>query len=639
MLSALLEFESGLNRLGKEFVPRRIVWLINFDARGEFVQLNNALGEEGKGKEYRNCPFAGTAGQGKATSFLFEKWEVLLALNKKGEVASNRFEKQRYFLRLLRQASDSHPDIRLIADALSSVDGSGDVQPRLEVLERIKDAFIAQARAGKKKTNADLPVGETVSFAVDLRAILDQTEWHPWWLARRKEVPAASKKAGANAAQRRCIATGELASPAERHEAKIKGLMKYGGMAETSLAAFDKTAFQSYGLPFAANAAMSADTAGRYVAALNILIKNNSVDLGDAVAVYWFASALPNAEDDPIALAQAESGAEPNGFDGGHAARRLLESINKGERPDLLRNSYHTLLLSGYSARVMVRGYTTGRLPELVLSVSRWFKHLEIVSLSGDGRLARTYGLRSLLHSLLPEMKPGQRFENWIKPISGLSPYLWNCALQQSKLPGRLLVFLVQRMHQQWLDLADAENPANRNSNDSALLYSLVFRRMGLLKAFQNRNREDTHMKPHLNPEHPSVAYHCGRLLAALADLQRLALGDVGAGVVQRFYGAFSQTPAMYLGHLVRLSQKHMNKIESYSKEQEVTDLIAEIHGRIGDAAPRTLTLEEQSLFALGYYQQIASLRAERVSKGKKSDRLDAPALGVVAQSDLDLNP
>ena len=37
---------------------------------------------------------------------------------------------------------------------------------------------------------------------------------------------------------------------------------------------------------------------------------------------------------------------------------------------------------------------------------------------------------------------------------------------------------------------------------------------------------------------------------------------------------------------------------------------IAEIMTRLGDGAPRTLNLEGQGLFALGYYQQIAALRA-----------------------------
>jgi len=34
--------------------------------------------------------------------------------------------------------------------------------------------------------------------------------------------------------------------------------------------------------------------------------------------------------------------------------------------------------------------------------------------------------------------------------------------------------------------------------------------------------------------------------------------------------------------------------------------------GRLQDAIPRTLDLEQQSLFALGYYQQLADLRTKK---------------------------
>ena len=37
---------------------------------------------------------------------------------------------------------------------------------------------------------------------------------------------------------------------------------------------------------------------------------------------------------------------------------------------------------------------------------------------------------------------------------------------------------------------------------------------------------------------------------------------------------------------------------------------IAEVMGRLGDGVPRILDLEGQGLFALGYYQQLAALRA-----------------------------
>ena len=131
-------------------------------------------------------------------------------------------------------------------------------------------------------------------------------------------------------------------------------------------------------------------------------------------------------------------------------------------------------------------------------------------------------------------------------------------------------------------------------------------------------------MKPYLNPEHPSPAYQCGRLMAVLAALQHAALGDVGAGVVQRYYAAASATPALVFGRLVRTAQFHLNKVESGGLAHWYEDLIAEISSRVKDGMPATLTLEEQSLFALGYYQQIAALRTKRGDRqdedGKKGE-------------------
>lgn len=116
------------------------------------------------------------------------------------------------------------------------------------------------------------------------------------------------------------------------------------------------------------------------------------------------------------------------------------------------------------------------------------------------------------------------------------------------------------------------------------------------------------------NPNHPAAAYHCGGLLALLASLQRAALGDVGAGVVQRFYAAFSQTPGLVLGRLAANARNHLAKLEP-KLAWWYEERIAEIMSGLGDAAPRTLDLEGQGLFALGYYQKLAQLRA-----GKKSE-------------------
>ena len=48
---------------------------------------------------------------------------------------------------------------------------------------------------------------------------------------------------------------------------------------------------------------------------------------------------------------------------------------------------------------------------------------------------------------------------------------------------------------------------------------------------------------------------------------------------------------------------------------------IAEICGRIGASMPKTLTLEEQGLFALGYYQQLAALRSPKENNKEEGEK------------------
>lgn len=133
-------------------------------------------------------------------------------------------------------------------------------------------------------------------------------------------------------------------------------------------------------------------------------------------------------------------------------------------------------------------------------------------------------------------------------------------------------------------------------------------------------------LKPYVNENHPSPAYHCGRLLAVYAAIQYKALKDVNATVVQRYYPAASATPALVLGRLDRTCQFHLGKLDAGLARWYERDVLAKIWSRLGDGAPRTLDLEEQSLFALGYYQQLADLRTKKTAdNGNDADTTDNP--------------
>ena len=130
-----------------------------------------------------------------------------------------------------------------------------------------------------------------------------------------------------------------------------------------------------------------------------------------------------------------------------------------------------------------------------------------------------------------------------------------------------------------------------------------------------------------LEAEHPSPAYHCGRLLAVVEDVQRAALPGVNTTIVDRYYGAASSTPAVVFGALLRGAQPHLARLERDRPEAYVNlqRRIEDVMARIDDW-PSTLPLKEQALFSLGYYHQRAHDRAEAISRRASRDsRPDNP--------------
>lgn len=127
------------------------------------------------------------------------------------------------------------------------------------------------------------------------------------------------------------------------------------------------------------------------------------------------------------------------------------------------------------------------------------------------------------------------------------------------------------------------------------------------------------------NPDFKNTAYHCGGMMAIFSRIQETAVPEMGAGVLQRYYASAIQSPQMVLGTLSKQSTHHLEKLDSRGLARYFSDKLAEQSLRIGTEIPATLTLAEQSCFALGYYQMLAQLnmernvaRAQRMAKNEK---------------------
>lgn len=580
MLQVLVHY-AQTNLAGSEpgFTTRTVKWLAELSSDGRLVNVL-PLGDD-KGEQTPKCPEMHNMNAGGRAHFIVETLQTITLLYKANEdqkkIEGSR-AKHAFFKGMVSDASAGVSTIQPLARFLND---SAEV-------EGLRDRLAAE----KAKPT------DWMRWRIDGVDPLQKTEvldwWRSWRAADQTKEKSGEKPKHGKASQHAlpvavssgmvCFLTGETLEPIST-QPKIAGLSGVGGLGTGDvMAGFDKAAFCSYGLEQASNAAMGEKSAREYVDALNHLIKNHSRKLANALVVHWFKEAV-KPEDDPLSFLfeppEITEAAAQN------SARILLESLRSGQRPVPGNNRYFAMTVSGAAGRVMVRDWMEGSFEELAARIGQWFSDLEIVARDG-GKPAPDPKFMAVCGSIMRDLKD-------LPAPTATS--LWRVALTGLPIPQP---FIAQALARFRVDLIDDK--------------SFNHARMGLIKAYFIRKGGDHHMSTYLNREHPESAYHCGRLLAMLASLQRAALGDVGAGVVQRYYVAASQTPGLALGRLVGYAKNHLNKLDG-GLAHWYEGQIAEVMSRIQDRIPATLDLERQSLFALGYYQQIAANRAGKNTK------------------------
>jgi CRISPR-associated protein Csd1 len=576
MLHTLREYGG---KLGGEpgFKSREVRWCIHLSEAGNLLNIV-PLGDGRSGVQVERCPDMHAMNSGGKAHFLVETAQTIARHFKPDEtpekIASGE-GRHHFYVAMLTQAA--HEIISLQAAATLLANTAAREALRLMMVEkRVKPADWVTWQIGQSDPCAQADV---------------QAWWRAW---RHRDLPGNDGNTPTNMAGRMvCLLTGEPVQPLLT-QPKVTGLAGVGGLAMGDVVVgFDKAAFRSFGLEKSSNAAMGAVAAQQYVDAINHLIKEqqeatrkNPSRRTNALMVYWFRDRIP-PEDDPFAMLYGMQTEEQQSASALGQARKLLQAIRTGERAQLGHNHYYAMTLSGASGRVMVRDWMEGQFAQLLASIEAWFSDLSIAHRESGERLAPDPKFLAVGGALVRELKD--------LPASTTAT-LWRAAVTRQAIPQTLMAQALDRFR-------------------SALIKDETFNhaRMGLIKAYFVRKSSagDQYMKPYLNPEHPDPAYHCGRLLAVLARLQHAALGDVGAGVVQRFYPAASTAPGLTLGRLVGNARNHLGKLEgglSFWYEQQ----IGEVMGCFGDGLPRTLDLEGQGLFALGYYQQLAALRSPK---------------------------
>jgi CRISPR-associated protein Csd1 len=602
MIHLLAEYCRQLKLVAEPgFGPKLVRWAICCDVDGLYtglVELGDVNAKKNSGQEFPCCPDLSQgeliADGGSRSHFLADTANVVLLLAKNAD-DPKLIAKHEFFRDLVQEASSSVPLLlpaaRLLCDAAA--------------VEAIRQDC----------TRYKVKPTDRVTFRIGSAVPLEQDLWHDWWREFRRRLSAqeAPLNSGASAGsapfvgKHRCFVTGEFTEP-ERTHLKISGLTSVGGQpAGDVLIGFDKDAFCSFGFSQGANASISAAGMASYRAGLNELLKRSSVRVGNARVAFWFKDRVEDTENPLWALLGAPSRVED--LAARERAIEFLRSVPIGRIRPLEGNRYYALTVSGAGGRVMVRGWMEGSFESLASAIAGWFDDLRITSRTGD-TCAPLPSLDRLSYDCLSLRNQRSKDQKQTDDERRrFSQSLLHSALTGARLSDVLPLRILSCLRPELSSADTGQEDAPLQPNRFAVLRSYLVRFF--------RERGDISMSdaisPALNPALPSAAYNCGRVLAILAALQKRALGAVGAGVIQRYYASASTNPGLVFGRLIKNAQYHIEKLGP-DKSGFLESLLAQTMTCVSPKGfPQVLSLQEQGLFGLGYYHQIADLRKKRI--------------------------
>ena len=459
------------------------------------------------------------------------------------------------------------------------------------VREFLKNEPLAQLRLDESFDTSAL-----ISFRVDGVFPTDIQSVQSFWAS---EHALSGDENGSPVMQ--CLICGEQRPVLDRLQSKIKGVPG-GQTSGTALISANAAAFGSYGLRGSLIAPTCPECGEHFTLAMNALLadERHRRFLGGAVIVCWTRRDVEFDFLGPITDPQPEQ------------VRQLIDALwePSAALPEVDDTAFYSAILSGSGGRTVVRDWIDTTVGNVKLQLAEWFVRQSIVDEYGDP--PRPLGIYALAAATVRELKDA--------PPTIPRMFL-RSALTGTPLPWNLLAEAVRRCRAE-----------QRVTRQQAALIKLVLSSHEPVAEEKNMIQLDT--------DHPRAAYHCGRTLAVLEEIQRRAIPGINATIVDRFYGTASTAPASVFARLLRGAQPHLAKLN-----RDQTGAYHALQGRLEEILshlagfPTTLTLQDQGLFALGYYHQRAFDRAQaRAARERRENEMAAGASDVTEDAGLPLD-
>ena len=387
-----------------------------------------------------------------------------------------------------------------------------------------------------------------------------------------------------------CLITGKYA-PIERTHPNISGVP--GAQSSgAALVSFNAPAFCSYGHEQGDNAPVSKYAAFAYTTALNRLLADRShcKYVGDTTILYWAENAEPVYQDAmSMFLFGADEAAGIQESDVQAALKRLSagQTVPFLEKELLPDQHFYLLGLAPNAARLSVRFFLRDTFGSFAQNLQ---KHAEEMAIDcSEKEKFRTLPIWAVVNETTRTV-PGQP----AKPSPQLAGDLLRAVLTGGRYPATLLNGVTLRIR--------AEQAVTRG-------------RAAVIKAYYLRNYPTELNKEVytvcLN-ETTNVPYLLGRLFSVLEAVQKAANPGINTTIKDRYFNAACATPGMAFPTLLRLSQKHLQKLNdglAAYYDKQITALMAQLPE---SGFPARLSLPDQGKFTIGYYHQTQKRYAKK---------------------------
>lgn len=471
----------------------------------------------------------------------------------------------------------------------------------------------------------DFSPDTNVIFTVDGSRLTEIKEVQDYWAAlfsasHDEELTGDKKLIAAE-----CLITGVFGPVMNREPLPIKGI---AGGSTTGMAfiSANNDAFESYGLRASQIAPVKFEAAVDYANGLNRLLADpaTSMKTGGVTFAFWtqegatlpVGQILTDEDFDPASLGLAPKPAEQKASS--QQVGAAFSSPFKGALADFdPKAAFYAVGMTPSKSRVAVRTHLTTTVADTLHHLRRYFaaQHLVKINPAGKHPDRSTYDL----YPLVSAMYRDARKEHTEPDVDALVQF----ALGGQPLPRSFLVKL---------------NARNRVDEHHVTRPRAVLTKMVLLSREFKELEMDKDGLDALNPNQKEPAYHLGRLLAVLDDIQGSVM-KANTTLVDRFYGSMSTTPYAVVGRLIHGSQAHLQKLrkENEPAYRAKQNELESVMSRLADIPARPLSTAQQALFALGYYHQRAHInegirersaaKKEREAQTKTSNETVQPTL------------